>query len=193
MNCTLLDKVRVMLLDADLPESYWHDALEYTAHLHNVIPTRALGDITPEEAWSGNKPDISRLHVFGTRAFVHIPDTHRGKLAAKSLVCTFLGHAQNRRAYRLVHRPSCRFLESRDIIFDEGGPAAQTLFKRIVIEFDDTETVDAEAGGAKADSGEAANAGTGGAKAADTNAGDALVASTCYHNPRAIAYFAMCT
>ena len=106
MNHTLLDKVRAMLLDAELPESYWYDALEYAALLHNMVPTHALGDMTPEEAWSGNKLDVSRLHVFGSRAFVHIPDMHRDKLAAKLLVCTFLGHAQNRKAYRLVHRPT---------------------------------------------------------------------------------------
>ena len=29
MNRTLLDKVRSMLQDATLPESYWYDALEY--------------------------------------------------------------------------------------------------------------------------------------------------------------------
>jgi hypothetical protein len=46
MDCTLLDKVRAMLANADLPESYWYDALEYAALLHNVAPTRALGDIT---------------------------------------------------------------------------------------------------------------------------------------------------
>jgi hypothetical protein len=63
-----------MLIDAKLPESYWYDALEYVALLHNVVPTRTLGDITPEEAWSSNKPDISRLCVFGSRVFVHIPD-----------------------------------------------------------------------------------------------------------------------
>ena len=32
-----------------------------------------LGDVTPEEAWSGNKPDISRLRVLGSREFVYIP------------------------------------------------------------------------------------------------------------------------
>jgi hypothetical protein len=76
MNRTLLDKVRAMLIDAKLPESYWYNVLEYAALLHNVVPTRALGDITPEEAWSGNKPDISRLRVFGSCTFVHIPDVH---------------------------------------------------------------------------------------------------------------------
>ena len=48
--------------------------------------------MTPEEAWSGNKPDVSRLRIFGSRAFVHIPNMHCDKLAAKSLVCTFLRH-----------------------------------------------------------------------------------------------------
>src|ERR1700691_1587152 len=112
MNRTLLDRVRSMLFDADLPESYWYDALEYAALIHNVTPTRALDDQTPDEAWSRNKPDISRLRVFGSRTFVHVPEKHRGKLAAKSLVCTFIGYAKNRRAYRLVHRPTKRFLEA---------------------------------------------------------------------------------
>jgi transposase InsO family protein len=93
MNRTLLDKVRAMLTEADLPEMYWYDALEYAAFIHNVTPTRALANQTPEEAWNGNKPNLSRLRVFGCRAFVHVPDKHRSKLEAKSLVCTFLGYA----------------------------------------------------------------------------------------------------
>jgi hypothetical protein len=125
MNRTLLDKVQAMLLNAKLPESYWYDALQYVVHIHNVTPTRALHDQTPEEAWSGNKPDVSSLHVFGSRAFVHIPDKHRTKLGAKSLVCTLLGYAPQWKAYRLVHRPTKCFLESRDVIFDEGGQAVE--------------------------------------------------------------------
>ena len=42
MNRTLLDKVRSMLHDAALPESYWYDALVYAAHLHNVTPTHDI-------------------------------------------------------------------------------------------------------------------------------------------------------
>jgi hypothetical protein len=68
-------------------------------------------------------PDISSLRVFGSRAFVHIPDKQRSKLGAKSLECTLLGYAPQRNAYRLVHRPSKRFLESRDVVFNEGGQA----------------------------------------------------------------------
>jgi hypothetical protein len=136
MNRTLLDKVRAMLTDANLPDSYWYDALEYAALLHNVSHTRALDNLTPDEAWSGNKPDISMYRVFGSRAFMHVPKKKRAKLAARSLICTFIGLAKNRKAYRLVHRKSGRFFESRDVIFDEGGPAQH--FERIILEPDDT-------------------------------------------------------
>jgi hypothetical protein len=152
MNRTLLDKVRTMLIDADLPESYWFDALVYAALLHNVTPTRALGDVTPEEAWSGNKPDVSSIRVFGSRAFVHIPDEQRTKLAAKSFACHFLGYARNRKAYP----PTRRFLESRDVVFDEGGGPA---YERIFIEPVDKPNItnNADPGGV----------GTGGADAAE--------------------------
>jgi hypothetical protein len=122
----------------------------------------APGDMTPEEAWSGNKPDVSRFRVFSSRAFVHIPDAHRGKLVAKSLVCTFLGHAQSHKVYHLVHRPTHRFLESHDAIFDEGGPAPRTSSERVVIESDGAKTAYVEVGGVNADSANAGDTGKAG-------------------------------
>jgi hypothetical protein len=121
-----------MLIDADLPEVYWFDALRYAAYIHNVTPTHALENITPEEAWSGNKPDISDLRVFGARAFVHIPESQRKKLESRSLICTFIGLARQRKAYRLVHRETRRLFDSRDIIFDEGGDTKH--YERLTIE-----------------------------------------------------------
>jgi hypothetical protein len=121
MNQTLLDKVQAMLLDANLPKSYWYDALQYVVHIHNITPTCALKDQTPDKAYSSNKPDVSSLRVFGSRAFDHIPDKHHTKLGAKSLKCTLLGYAPQCKAYWLVHRPSKQFLKSCNVIFDEGG------------------------------------------------------------------------
>jgi transposase InsO family protein len=134
MNRMLVERVWTMLLDANLPESYWWEALQYTALLHNVSPTRSLNNSTPKEAWSRNKPDMSHLHIFGCRVFVHIPDRLHDKFAAKSLICTFLGYARQRKAYHLMHRSSHHFLESRNVIFDEGGPH----YKRMVLETDNT-------------------------------------------------------
>ena len=132
MNQTLVEWVRTMLIDTSLPDGYWWDTLQYAVLLHNISPSRSLSDCTPEEAWSGNKPDVSCLCVFGCKAFVLIPDKLRGKLSAKSLVCTFVSYARQRKAYRLVHRPSGRFLESHDVVFDKGGTS--TSFERIVLD-----------------------------------------------------------
>jgi hypothetical protein len=132
MNQTLLDKVRAMLLNATLPESYWFNTLQHAVHIHNVTPTHTLKDLTPEEAWSGNKPDISSLHIFGSQAFIHIPNKQRSKLSAKSLECTLLGYAPQHNAYRLVHRPLKWFLELHDVVFDEGGqaPVEHVIFEQ---------------------------------------------------------------
>jgi hypothetical protein len=78
---------------------------------------------------------MSLASVFFTRAFVHSAAAYRNNLASKSLVCTFLVHAQNHNAYRLVHRPAHHFLESRDVLFNERAPA---LYACIVIGPGDT-------------------------------------------------------
>jgi transposase InsO family protein len=41
LNRTLLDKVRAMLADVDLPKPYWLEALNYTTLLHNVSLLRS--------------------------------------------------------------------------------------------------------------------------------------------------------
>jgi len=136
MNHMLVERVRTMLINAKLPNAYWWDALWYATHLHNVSPTCSLSDCTPKESWSGNKPNVSCLRVFGCKAFVHIPNKLCGKLSAKSLVCTFIGYAQQRKAYRLVHQQSKRFIESCDVIFNEGG--TNTSYKHVILDANNT-------------------------------------------------------
>jgi hypothetical protein len=121
LNRTLLDKTRAMLSDANLPKSYWLEALNYAVHLHNISPSNALTTM-PTEAYSGTKPDVSQLRVFGCTAHIHVSEHSQDKLAAHSLPCTFLGFANNRSAFHLIHRLTKKFIESRDVVFNEGGP-----------------------------------------------------------------------
>jgi transposase InsO family protein len=61
MNCTLVESACSMLNDANLPNSFWEDAVEYAGQIRNVVPTRALPNITPHESFTGNKPDVSHF------------------------------------------------------------------------------------------------------------------------------------
>ncbi len=108
-----------MLSDAGLPNTYWFDALEYAITLHNVLPTCALTDVTPEEAWSRNKPNISYLRIFGCSTHMHVPKEHWDKLGSKSILCTFLGYAHNNSTYHLVHWHSQWVFKSCNVIFNE--------------------------------------------------------------------------
>jgi hypothetical protein len=59
-----------------------------------------------------------------------VPDEKRQKLDARSLECTYLGYAPNRKAHVLVHHPTRRFITSRDVVFDKGSGSRQ----RVIIE-----------------------------------------------------------
>ena len=63
-----------MLQSKGLALNFWAEAINYANYIVNRTPTKELKNITPEEAWSSIKPDVSHFHVFGSEAWAHIPD-----------------------------------------------------------------------------------------------------------------------
>ena len=49
-------------------------------YLKNRAQTEAVGKMTSYEAWTGLKPDLSDLCVFGCKALAHIPHCKRKKM-----------------------------------------------------------------------------------------------------------------
>jgi len=130
MNRTLVEMACAMLSDAGLPNAYWVDAILYATHVLNRVPTYTIANgLTPHEAFTGNRPSVMHLRIFGCKAHVHVPDEKWRKLDAKSVECIFLGFAENQKAYVCVHHPSGHILESRDIVFDEGSANAPSHIK----------------------------------------------------------------
>ena len=113
MNRTLVEMALAMLSDAGLPNTYWGDAILYTTHVLNCVPTRAINkDLMPHEAFTGNKLSIVHLRILGCRVHVHVPDKKRRKLDAKSVKCVFLGFAENWKAYICIHHLSSHIFKS---------------------------------------------------------------------------------
>ena len=50
LNQTLVEAVRSMLVDANLPHKFWAEALSTAVYLKNRSPTKAVKDMTPFEA-----------------------------------------------------------------------------------------------------------------------------------------------
>jgi transposase InsO family protein len=65
MNMTLLEKVRCMLSGVGLGQEFWAEAVGTACYLVNKSPSSALDDNTPQEVWTGKKPSLTHLKVFG--------------------------------------------------------------------------------------------------------------------------------
>jgi len=74
-NKTIMNMVRSMLYEKNIPKTFWPEAVNWVVHILNRCPTIAIKNKTPEEAWSGLKPSVGYFRVFGCLAHVHIPDS----------------------------------------------------------------------------------------------------------------------
>ncbi|RDY02272.1 hypothetical protein CR513_14284, partial [Mucuna pruriens] len=60
--------------------------------LNMRCPTKRLQSVTPEEAWTGDKPTVNHLRIFGSLSYRHIPDERRRKLDDKSEALILIGY-----------------------------------------------------------------------------------------------------
>jgi hypothetical protein len=74
---------------------------------------------TPKEMWTGRKPDLSHLRVFGCVAYAQLARKQRGKLDNTSIRRIFVGYTPTSRQYR-VYDPTIRQVQRYSIVrFDE--------------------------------------------------------------------------
>ena len=89
LNRTLLEKVRAMLHDSDLPKFLWAEATAHAVYLKNRTWTRTIGDTTPFELLNRQKPNVGGLHPWGCKVRVH--DTAGSKLDGRSSIGRWMG------------------------------------------------------------------------------------------------------
>jgi hypothetical protein len=89
------------LLQAKGPSTkFCVDVVYCSNYLLNLIPTKVVWNVTPIEKWSGRKPSIGHLGIFGCIAWAHIPIDRRKKLDAKNLACIMMSYSEELKAYR---------------------------------------------------------------------------------------------
>ncbi|KAM1032295.1 hypothetical protein ACFX2I_035891 [Malus domestica] len=118
-NRTVIEMAKSMLHDKEMPYYMWAEAVHTAVYILNRCPTKSLANITPFEAYSGRKPGIAHLKVFGSICYVHTPSELRHKLEAKSIKGVFVGYAKCEKGYRIFDPLSKRLILSRDVVIDE--------------------------------------------------------------------------
>ena len=97
----------------------WAEACNSMVYVKNRCPHRVLGMSTPEEVFSGKKPDISHLKIFSSPVYIHVTKNTRKKLDPTAKVGIFVGYTETPHNYRVYFPNSRMTFMRRDIKFNE--------------------------------------------------------------------------
>ena len=124
------------MAESSLHISLWGEALKIAIYLSNRVPTKATIK-TPYELWTGRKPSLKHLHIWGcpTQARPYVPKER--KLDSKKISCYCVGYSEKKKNWDFkFYDPSTRgifetgnahFFE--DIEFDGGNKVRDTDFQ----------------------------------------------------------------
>ena len=131
-NRTLLDMLRSMITFSKPPISLWGYALETTARVLNILPSKSVAS-TPYEIWKGKKPDFSYFRVWGCLAHVKKHDTD--KLESRTELCKFVGYPKETIGY-YFYRPEEQsiFVAKRAIFIEDEYILRRDSGSKVVLE-----------------------------------------------------------
>jgi len=90
-------------------------------HKLNRAPTSTDNGMSPYEAWTGKKPRLGHIRVFGFDAFVHVPKQLRKKWDRKSEKMLLVGYQADSCNYRLYNPRIRKIVVSRDVVVHEAN------------------------------------------------------------------------
>ncbi|GJS23513.1 ribonuclease H-like domain-containing protein [Tanacetum coccineum] len=114
---TINNLIRTLLFQANLPPTFWVEALNMATHLLNILPSTAITNEIPYTRLFGKQPDYSLLRTFGCLCYPHLYPNH--KLEPHATPSILLGHASNHRGYRCLDLHTNKIIISRHVTFDE--------------------------------------------------------------------------
>jgi hypothetical protein len=120
LNRTLIERVRALLIQYQLPATLWSYAMSVATYTRNRTLSVAM-DVTPHELFYKIRPDVSCLRTFGCSAKVLIPAERRGKFEPVNEDGMFIGYAEFSKAWMVLVDTSTGLVirESQNVVFDE--------------------------------------------------------------------------
>ena len=111
-NRIIQEMARVKLLNKDIPQKFWGEAVNTLCHIGNRIFFREGTKKTLYEIWHEKKPKVKYFLVFGSKCFILNDRENLRNCDAKSNEGIFLGYSMNSRAYRVYNKQTKTVMES---------------------------------------------------------------------------------
>lgn len=118
-NRTVLEMVRSSLKFMKVPNVLWGEAVSYIVYVLNRVNTKALKDTTPYEVWTGRKPPVEHLRVFGCVGHMRVSKSYLKKLEDRSMKVVHLVVERRTKAYRVLDPDTGLIYVSRNVCFEE--------------------------------------------------------------------------
>jgi hypothetical protein len=118
-NRSIEETVKALLNDQGLSMFLWGEATMTAIYVQNKSPHRILKDMTPEEAFSGKKPNVENLRIFGCLVYSHIPKDKRNKLEPSGKKGIFVGYSDSSKSYIIYILEQHKIEVNRDVTFNE--------------------------------------------------------------------------
>ena len=134
-NRTLMEMVRSMISHTSLPLSLWGEALKTAAYILNRVPTKAANK-TPYELWTGRKPSLQHLRIWGCPAEARPYRPQEKKLDQRTISCYFVGYAERSRGYKFYDPTNRTIFETNTVKFFEDVIVQEGNKNQIVFEED---------------------------------------------------------
>ena len=125
-NKAIVRTTRAMLHDQGLPLFLWAKACNTTMYLQNKSPHQSLGNQTPQEAFSRQKPQLGQLCIFGCLTYSQVPKEKRTKLDPTAEKGIFVGYNDTSKAFR-IYIPALRRVVLRQDVKFKGGESIQEV------------------------------------------------------------------
>ncbi|KMQ92145.1 retrovirus-related pol polyprotein from transposon tnt 1-94 [Lasius niger] len=119
-NRTLVETARCLLAQSGLSTHFWAEAINTANYIRNRCTTKSLNGHTPHELWKGDKPNISHLRSFGSKALVLNKNPNKGKFESRAIECIFVGYAGTSKGYRIWIPKDHKVIVARDVKFLDG-------------------------------------------------------------------------
>ncbi|KAL3639631.1 hypothetical protein CASFOL_017538 [Castilleja foliolosa] len=101
-----------------VPMKFWDCAFLTAAYVINLTPAKVLDYISPVEALTKQKPDLTSLRTFGCLCFPLLRPYNKHKLQFRSDSGTFLGYSPNHKGYKVL-LSNGKLIITRHVHFDE--------------------------------------------------------------------------
>jgi cell pole-organizing protein PopZ len=118
-NRTICEMARSMLIEKEMPVIFWAEVVNTVVYIQNRCYTTSVIEKTPFKAFTGRKPGVKHLRVFGCLCYTHIPSSLRQKWDSKAGNGVFVGYGSCEKGYRVYDLKSEKVVLSRSVIFSE--------------------------------------------------------------------------